>query len=446
MNVTSDRFTRLKQLPPAGADILEAALASADPQQAVQKALSGLRLLDDLSACRRVGLVSIGKAALPMAQSAVKSLGSIIKSGIVVSKVIPDNASVILPTMKILRGNHPIPGVESIQAAKEIIHYVGKFGKSDAILFLISGGASALVTHPVEGVSLEEIQQLTSLLMACGADIDEINTIRKHLDRLKGGQLAAFTAPAVGISLILSDVLGNRLDVIASGPTVPDPTTFHDALSILKKHNLTENVPESILSYLKNGEAGKSPETPKPEDPIFSQNRAMVIGSLEQAMQAASCKATALGYQTELLPDLLTGEAKNVGSGLSTFLRMKARERKESDAPRCWIGGGETTVTLTGNGSGGRNQEVALAAVRELDGLHGATLITFATDGEDGRSPAAGAVVTGETCEKARQKGMDVDQFLANHDSYSFFKELECAIDIGSTGTNVNDLVVMLLD
>jgi glycerate 2-kinase len=446
MNVTSDRFSDLRKFTSAGAEILEAALASADPQKAVEKTLSSLKKQIDFSGYQKVGLVSIGKAALPMAESVVRSLDTTIKSGIVVSKVVPANANPLLPMMKILRGNHPIPGVESILAAKELIRYIGEFGEQNAILFLISGGASALVTLPAETINLEDIQKLTSLLIACGASIDEINTIRKHLDRVKGGQLAALSSPAVCISLVLSDVLGNRLDVIASGPTVPDPTTFHDALSILKKYDLVASVPEAILSYLKSGVSGIAPETPKANSPIFSRNREIVIGSLEQAMKAAHDRAAALGYKTELLSSLLTGESREAGTSLGAFLRMKARERTAGDPTCCWISGGETTVTLTGNGSGGRNQELALAAVRELDGVAGATLITFATDGEDGRSPAAGAVVTGQTCKKAREKGLDAEVFLANHDSYSYFSEIESAIITGSTGTNVNDLVVMLLD
>jgi len=444
MNVTSDLFTDVTRYSPPGAAILAAALASADPQQAVARGLSGLNQKFDLSRYTKIGLVSMGKAALPMALSAVRILGTRIAAGIVVGKVLPENANRQLSAMKVLRSNHPVPGQASIQAAEEILHYVDGFDSNDAVLFLISGGASALVTLPAAGISLEQMQSVTSSLLACGASINEINAVRKHLDRIKGGQLAARTAPAASLSLILSDVLGNPLDVIASGPTVPDPTTFRDALSVLEKYDLAAKLPESVLDHLRQGEKGAIAETPKPGDSLFQKNHTEIIGSLEQSMQAAHHEAGRLGYTSEVLSPLVTGEAREQGKRLGKFLRVKALEQKPGESKRCWIAGGETTVTLTGDGAGGRNQELALAAALELDGMAGVTLITFATDGEDGRSPAAGAVVTGKTCETARQSGLNAHEFLAGHNSYLFFKAVDSAIITGSTGTNVNDLVVML--
>jgi hydroxypyruvate reductase len=297
-------------------------------------------------------------------------------------------------------------------------------------------------------VDLSDLTEITTLLLGCGASIDEINTVRKHLDNVKGGGLAAKAAPKPCYSLILSDVLGNRLDVIASGPTVPDPSTFDDALAILEGYGLTAFVPSSVLARLTAGMNGSIPETPKPGDGIFSKNHAMIVGSLERSMQGAEKAASQAGFETELLSPLTTGEACQEGRRLGEFLKQKAAVRQQGDQPVCWIGGGETTVTLgsQNHGRGGRNQELALAAVNCLAGLEGAALITFATDGEDGQSPAAGAVVTGATQQQAVELGMDPDAYLKNHDSYSFFHALDTAIITGSTGTNVNDLVILLLD
>ncbi len=446
MNVTSNLFPNLKNRAPSMAAILEAALVSADPQSVVIKALRTLQNEIDFSSYKRVGLVAMGKAAVPMAQAALKSLGRFVQSGIVVSKVMPEDGHALLPGLKLIKGNHPVPGDDSVIAGEDIIQYVEGFDDRDIVLFLISGGASALVTHPVYAIELNELMTVTSLLLGCGASIDEINAVRKHLDDIKGGGLAVYTAPAACVSLVLSDVPGDRLDVIASGPTVPDSTTFSDALAVLEKYQLSEKVPEAVLSFLVDGARGIVLENPKPGTPIFSGNRAIIIGSIGMAMQAAKAAAEQSGYVTEIMTPLVTGEASTQGARLAGFLRQQALLRKPGDLPRCWIAGGETTVTLTGNGSGGRNQELALAAVNELDGIDGAMLVTFATDGEDGQSPAAGAIVTGTTRKMAREKGLDPSIYLANHNSFPFFKAMDTALITGSTGTNVNDLVVMLLD
>jgi hydroxypyruvate reductase len=364
----------------------------------------------------------------------------------VVTKAIPQDGHEFPVRIKLFQGNHPVPGDDSLTAGRELIQYLAEFNEQDAVLFLISGGTSALVTYPVYAVNLFDMVETTQLLLECGASIDEINTVRKHLDVCKGGQLASSASPAACISLILSDVIGNRLDMIASGPTVPDPTTFADAMDVLKKYKLLGKIPEGVLSFITDGMNGTVMETPKPGNVVFAKNRASIIACLEQAMSAAKSRATELGYATEFYGPLLTGEARERGVQLAEFLREQTVDRQPGGIPHCWIGGGETTVTKNGSGYGGRNQELALAAIEGLSGVSGAILVTFATDGEDGRSPAAGAIVTSTTLQDARDKGIDPAEYLARNDSYSFFSSLNTSIITGSTGTNVNDLVLLFLE
>ena len=276
------------------------------------------------------------------------------------------------------------------------------------------------------------MRALTKALLSCGARIDEINTLRRHLDQVKGGRIAESAVPARVAGLILSDVVGNSLEAIASGPTAPDPTTKTDALNILKKYQLTEKIPTSILTFLEN-----ATETPKPNDPIFARVQNVLIGSNYLAAQAGLEEAKSLGFHTKFLGDTWQGEARETAGKLCTFLR------EDFPRPFCMIAGGETTVTLRGNGRGGRNQELALAAARELDGLRDVMLITLATDGEDGPTDAAGAVVTDGTLQRANEIGLRYESFLANNDSYVFFSRLNDLIHTGHTGTNVNDLTFL---
>jgi len=446
MNVTSSNFISLGEKAVSAAEIISAALESANPFVAVKKAVQSLNSEVDFYSFDKVGLVSIGKAAVPMAGAALSALPGRISHSLIVTKSLLGKDDYDFSRSKILQGSHPVPDEKSIQAGREVLEFAKSFNKEDAILFLISGGASALVTNPVNGITLDDLQKITALLLSSGASINEINAVRKHLDTVKGGGLALAAAPAAFYSLILSDVPGNVLDVVASGPTVADTSTYGDALATLSKYDLKTRVPESILAILTDGASGILPETPKPGNPIFFKNRSLVIGSVEQAMQAAGDTARKIGYKVELLTPLLTGEASMQGKRLAGFLKQHVQNHKSGDPACCWVTGGETTVTLTGTGIGGRNQELALAAAIELEGVEGVSLITFATDGEDGQSPAAGAVVTGATCRLARSKGLDPVDFLSRHDSYSFFNAIDASITTGSTGTNVNDLAVLFLD
>ncbi|RPI22412.1 MAG: DUF4147 domain-containing protein, partial [Chloroflexota bacterium] len=313
-------------------------------------------------------------------------------------------------------------------------------GSHDLVLCLISGGGSALMTAPESGIELEDLRSLTSTLLACGANINEINALRKHLDILKGGGLARLATPARVATLILSDVVGDPLDVIASGPTVADKATFKEAYGVLEQYGLEDRTPPAIISRLKKGLRGEIAETPKEGDRIFSCVQNLIVGSNLQAAQAALSAAETEGFHTLLLTTYLQGEARQAGRVLAALARQIGPNGPSITRPACLISGGETTVTVTGNGLGGRNQEVALGAVKDLDGLRNIALVSLATDGGDGPTDAAGAVVTGETMHRARALGLKPKEYLARNDSYHFFDALGDLLRPGPTQTNVNDL------
>lgn len=318
-------------------------------------------------------------------------------------------------------------------------------GPDDLVFCLLSGGGSALCPAPSADMTLAEKQHVTRLLLECGASIDEINTIRKHLSRLKGGQLARLVAPATLVTLVLSDVVDDRLDVIASGPTVPDPSTYQDCLDILAGYDLLARLPASVQRHLQRGQAGELPETPKPQDPLFTRNQTVVIGSNRLALQAAQAEAQARGYTTVLLTSSLQGEARHIARMHAAI----AREIRQSGAPvappACVLAGGETTVTIHGDGTGGRNQEFALAAALDMAGLDRVVLLSAGTDGTDGPTPAAGALVDGQSVARARALGLLPERYLRRHDSYHFFHALDDLLVTGPTGTNVMDMHIVLV-
>ncbi|MBU0512973.1 MAG: DUF4147 domain-containing protein [Chloroflexi bacterium] len=373
--------------------------------------------------------------------------------------------------ISIFPASHPVPDERSVAGAQKIIDLLSTTTANDLVICLISGGGSALLTSPVAGISLTDLQSLTSALLACGATINEINTLRKHLSRVKGGQLARWIAPARSATLILSDVVGDPLDVVASGPTVPDSSTYADALAVVDKYNLGAQIPPAIMTHLQSGANGNIPETPKPGDPVFKRAENSIIGNNLQAAQAAIEQAKAEGFNTLLLTTSLQGEARAAGRMLAAVARQIAATGDPIPRPACIVAGGETTVTLSlphpqplsqgergvflplplgapfgddkgrgEGGLGGRNQELALAAVSELAGLPDVMLIALATDGDDGPTDAAGAVVTGETLARARELGLDPAEFLARNDSYHFFEPLGDLLKPGPTQTNVCDL------
>jgi hydroxypyruvate reductase len=341
-----------------------------------------------------------------------------------------------------------------LNAGERVLEFVSSLQEHDTLVCLISGGGSALVTAPYEGISLEDLQSLTALLLSSGARIDEINTLRRRLDRVKGGGLAGATKAKI-VSLILSDVIGNPLEAIASGPTAPDPTTREDATAILKKYGIQDRVPGSILGNLLGAPspvhaAGSAARHLRDGGgSITARVQNIIIGDNGLAARAALEQAKYEGFQSEILTNELQGEAREVGRELSHHLRISISGKTR---PFCLIAGGETTVTLRhssgqaikGGGKGGRNQELALAAVDEMAGLNDAILIALATDGDDGPTDAAGAVVTGDSAWRAESLGLRAADHLSRNDAYPFFEALGDLIRTGPSGTNVNDLVFLL--
>jgi hydroxypyruvate reductase len=318
-------------------------------------------------------------------------------------------------------------------------------GPEDLVLVLISGGGSALTPAPVAGITLAEKQALTKALLACGADIREMNMLRKHVSRIKGGQLARAAQPAQVRTLILSDIVGDPLDAIASGPTVPDPTTYADALGILDKYRIRSEIPASIRTHLEAGAAGKVAETPKPDDPLFARVRSLMVASNIQALEAAAVEAKALGLTPMILSSFVEGETREVArmhAALALEVRASGNPRRP---PVCLITGGETTVTLKGKGKGGRNQEFALAAAFDIAGQRDVVVLSAGTDGTDGPTDAAGALADGETIARARALGLHPRAALEGNDAYPFFEKLGDLIMTGPTRTNVMDVRLVLV-
>lgn len=445
MDITQSLNTVACKIPQkeAVAAILQSAIHAADPVQAVQRRLCrrGSRLMVNglgeypLIRGGRLLIIALGKAAPAMVQGAAACLGGLIRGGVCVTKRI-DPASVPVAGISYLRGDHPVPGDGSLVAGMAIRATLAGLNEDDIVLVLLSGGGSALATLPVEGVSLADLQQTTDILLKAGVTITELNTVRKHLDLLKGGGLLRMAAPAKVIALVLSDVVGNPLEVIASGPAYPDETTYAAALQIVRREEMNSRIPNTVIYHLQQGMAGYFPETVKPGELVARSAGNLIIGSNIDSCRAAVAKAVEHGFFAELVTDHLTGEARDAGVLLGTV----AREAEFQKTPWLLVYGGETTVTVRGQGRGGRNQEVALAAVRGMAGLTNRLLITLATDGEDGPTDAAGAVVDGTTMERAKIAGMDVDTFLAQNDAYHYFAKLSDLLITGSTGTNVNDI------
>ena len=418
--------------------IISCAMQAVEPanavRQYVQRRGDVLRLGEHeyrLGEDTRIRLLAVGKAAHAMSLPLVELLADRCPQGLLIPKHLPGQP---IPGLECQVGGHPIPDENSLRAGEKAIQLVQGLREDDLLICLVSGGGSALMSAPHPGVSLTDLQALTSTLLACGARIDEINTLRRHLDRLKGGGLARLAAPACVVSLILSDVVGNALEAIASGPTAPDPTTREDALHILEKYGLRADAPLSILKVLET-----TSETPKPGDSLFERVQNLLVGSNQIAAQAALQQATAEGFHTRFLGDAWQGEARQVGKELGQVLKNSTSER-----PMCLIAGGETTVTLRGQGRGGRNQELALAAVGELAGIPDVLLIALATDGEDGPTDAAGAVVSGDTFSRGMALGLMPEDYLANNDAYNYFERLGDLLKPGPSGTNVNDLFFLI--
>lgn len=428
--------------------VLEAALEAVDPAEAVRRFVrrEGDTLYVngcpyDLVAVERVFVVGAGKASAPMAQAVEEVLGERIAAGWVNVKY-----AHTAPTARIHlhEAGHPIPDEAGVRGAEEIARLLGQAGPRDLVICLISGGGSALMPLPVEGVTLADLQALTDALLRAGANIVEINAIRKHLDRLKGGKLAAMTAAPL-IALILSDVVGNPLDAIASGPTVPDETTFGEACEILKRYGLWEGIAPTIRRYLEAGRLGQVAENPKAGEALFERVQNVIVASNDLAAQAAEHAAQELGFHTLLLTTFVEGEAREVAKVFAALAKEELASGRPLPRPACLIAGGETTVTVRGRGKGGRNQEMALAGAIQLAGLKDVALVCLATDGTDGPTDAAGALADGNTIERARALGLDARAYLAENNAYPFFAALGDLLLTGPTNTNVNDLTFVFV-
>jgi len=423
-----------------------AAINAARPATAVRDAIRMTReeisigpWAAGLAAVDRILVVGAGKAAGMMAQAVEMALGDRVTGGLVVTK---DEHAVPTSRVRVVEASHPIPDERGVRAADELLRLVSRLTERDLVIVLISGGGSALLVAPADGITLSDKQATTSALLACGATINEMNCVRKHLSRVKGGQLARACMPARVVSLILSDVIGDPLDVIASGPTVPDPTTFRDALAVLDRYGLRGTVPQAVLRRFDAGAAGAVPETPKPGDPTFERSITHLVGTNRLALDAAARLATQYDYSPRVLTSTLRGEAREVAKVIGSL----AEAVGPHDGPTALILGGETTVTLSEHpGRGGRNQELALAFAREVAGRDDMVLLSVGTDGTDGPTDAAGALVDGRTCERANAAGFSVEKALDGHNSYPLLEATSDLVKTGPTGTNVMDVVVVLV-
>ena len=423
--------------------MLEAALSSVDPEALVRQhvvvANEALRIdgREHTLGDRRVWILSIGKAAVPMAQ-AVESLVGVerISGGVAVTR---KGYGASMDVVRVIEAEHPIP--EDTVGADAIAELAGQVRPDDLVLCLLSGGGSALLASPPSSVSVSELARATELLLESGATIDEVNTVRRHVSCLQGGQLMARLAPATVITLLLSDVIGDRLESIASGPTVPDPSSFSDARAVLQDHQLWNRIPDSIRTHVQSGIASQVPETPKPGNPMFETAQAVLVGNNDTAVRALAAAARAFRFDVHVHPESLMGEARNVG-----FQLADTAVQLSGSAWGNWalIAGGETTVTVRGDGLGGRNQELALAAALRLEGIEGLSLAALATDGTDGPTAAAGALIDGETAAWARRRGMDPSDALERNDSHAVLDATQDLLWTGPTRTNVADLVLVL--
>ncbi|MBN1829056.1 MAG: glycerate kinase [Deltaproteobacteria bacterium] len=389
----------------------------------------------------RIFIVGAGKAAAPMTKALEELLGDALTGGVVTTKY---GHGMPLDRVRLREAGHPVPDEEGLKGAREIMDLLSEAREGDLIFCLVSGGGSALMPMPVEGITLKDKQSATGALLACGATIHEINAIRKHISAVKGGKLARAAHPAKLISLILSDVVGDDLDVIASGPTVPDRSTFADCIEILAKYAILDVVPPSVRSYLEAGVRGESPETVKAGDKVFDHEEHFIIGSASISLAAAKQKAESLGYHAAILSSCIEGETREVAKALAAMAKEELLSSNPLQRPACLISGGETTVTITGSGLGGRNMEFVLSAAMELSGWSPVCMLSGGTDGTDGPTDAAGAVADGRTISRAMEKGLRAPDFLKGNDSYHFFESLGDLLITGPTMTNVMDLRIIL--
>ena len=408
--------------------IIDDAINAVLPESAVREALNN-PAFTSRKGKGKIIVASIGKAAWRMAKAASDILGKGI-TGTVVTKY--DHSMGDIQGLEIFEAGHPVLDDNTIKGTNALLQHVKGLTADDTVLFLVSGGGSALFELPAEGASLADLQDISSQLLACGADIVEINTIRKHLSSVKGGRFAKLCAPAHVFMVVLSDVLGDRLDSIASGPAAPDLSTSEEALAIVKKYGL--NVKPELMKIL-------AQETPKSLDNVT----ATITGSVTALCEAASNIAKAKGYTPLVLTTTMTCEAREGGAFMAAVAREVKTSGRPLHAPCAIIAGGETVVHLTGKGLGGRNQEFALAASEGIAGLDGVVIASLGSDGTDGPTDAAGGIVDGNTCAALKAKGISITDVMKNNDAYNALKAADALLMTGPTGTNVNDVAIALI-
>jgi glycerate 2-kinase len=430
-----------------GLAIIEAGIGAVLPENVIRDSVridgDVLKIEDlrfDLSRYRHIFVAGGGKASGTMAMELEKILNGRITGGIVNDRY---GVEVKTKIIKICHGGHPLPTRDSVKGVEDMLRLLSSAGIDDLVIFLISGGGSALLPCPAKGISLEDTIILTDLLLKSGARIAEMNAVRKHISAIKGGQFLKYVDGATAISLIVSDVVGDDIGFIASGPTAPDDTTFADAIGILIKYDIYGQAPASVIEHLEAGKRGKIPENPKSGDPIFKRVTNAIVASNEIALEAAAKKALALNYRPLILGSCIVGESREAGLVLSGIAKACLKSGKPVEPPAAIISGGETTVTIRGKGKGGRNQELVLGALQNI--VPGMTIISVDTDGIDGASDACGAIADSSTLEKADKMGLSVAAYLNENASYEFFKKLDGLIFTGPTGTNVSDLRLILV-
>lgn len=436
-------------------DIFGEALAAVDPYRAVKQAvrIADRRIMAggeayDLDRYDRVIVIGAGKAAARMAAAIEETLDDRVDAGLIIVKY---GHTASLRIIEQREASHPLPDTAGMRGTERIREMVIAADARTLIVCLLSGGASSLLVLPEPGIPLAAKQKTTDLLLKAGASIREVNAVRKHISLVKGGRLAQAAYPATVLTLILSDVIGNALDVIASGPTAPDPTTFADAASVIEKYGLKPALPSEVLARIERGMKGREPETAKSRDSCFAGTRNIIVGSLAPALAAARGRAADCGCSAEIVSAELQGEARKAALRLAEAARLR-RENMKAGERGCLLFGGETTVTVRGNGAGGRNQELALAFAIAVEGVPGITLLSAGTDGTDGPTDAAGAFVDGETVKRAREAGLEPLDYLERNDSYSFFKRFDSKtgrkshIVTGPTGTNVMDMQIICIE
>jgi glycerate 2-kinase len=423
-------------------------LLSADPAIAINSHLKLCKnilivadITFDLTEFEEIVVIGAGKACAAMAGELENILGSRISHGSIIVKY--DHIA-SLETIELIEAGHPIPDENGKIGAKKLFDMAKNAHEKTLIFCLISGGGSALSPLPCDCISLAEKQETTQILLSCGARIHEINTIRKHLSLIKGGGLARAAFPATIISLILSDVVGDDLDIIASGLTVPDTGTFEDCKNIIESYNISLKLPQNILNHINKGCNGEIPETPKPGEPCFKRVTNLIIGNNFNTLIHARDKAQSLGYNTIILSSLIEGETREIAKMHAALAKEALKTGNPVPLPACIISGGETTVTMNNHGLGGRNQEFVLASAIESAG-EDMVVLSIGTDGTDGPTDAAGAIADGNTLEKAQNLGISAKKFLTAHDSYNFFNKLDDLIITGPTNTNVMDLRIFLM-